>query len=234
MKKKAFLIVLAHPDDETLIGGTIATLAERNIPLQIVYATSGDAGDDATGNNLSGKKLAAIRENELRAALQILGMKNPPALLKFNDGSLKNHTTDLQKIISDLFDEYKPTDVISFGPDGVTGHLDHITVGAAAEFIFDKKDFVKNLFHIAVSETKAEIYNSVAKNYLAENPVCKSAVNIKINVEQFFKKQISAAEAHKTQFTENDIEAIKMLFSKAPYEEYIIARSREKSTRGIL
>ncbi len=82
------------------------------------------------------------------------------------------------------------------------------------------------LLHIAVSETRTKIYNSVAENYLVENAVSDKAINLKIDVEKHNDKRLSAAITYKTQFTENDCNAIGELIKKAPYEEFIIARKR--------
>ena len=220
------LAVIAHPDDETLFSGTIALLADNNIPTQIVYATSGDGGGDATGQNLSGDALAVVREDETRDSLKILGLETPPIFLKYHDGELKNKIESLRNKISNLFDIFKPTIVITFGPDGMSGHSDHIAIGSATDYIFDRKDFVETLLHIAISETRTQIYNSVAENYLVENAVNDSAVNLKIDVEKYIEKRLKAATAYKTQFTENDCNAIGALIKKASYEEFIIARSR--------
>ena len=220
------LAVIAHPDDETLFSGTIALLADNNIPTHIVYATSGNGGRDVSGQNLSGNTLAAVREIEAQDSLKILDTKIPPLFLKYNDGELKNKIESLRNKISELFDEIKPTIVITFGPDGMSGHLDHIAVGAVTDYIFDRKDFVETLLHIAVSETRAQVYNSVAENYIVEHAVNNKAVNLKVDVAEYEKKRLQAITAYKTQFDKNDCKAIENLISKAPYEEFIIARNR--------
>ena len=220
------LAVIAHPDDETLFSGTIALLADKNIPIHIVYATSGDAGADASGRNLNGKALAAVREIETQDSLKILNAKISPIFLKYNDGKLKNEIESLRNKISDLFDEIKPTIVITFGPDGMSGHPDHIIIGAVTDYIFDRKDFVKTLLHIAVSETRAQIYNSIAEVYIVEHAVNNKAVNLKVDVAEYEKKRLQALTEYKTQFAENDCKAFGALISKAPYEEFIIARNR--------
>jgi len=220
------LAVIAHPDDETLFSGTIALLADKNIPIHIVYATSGDAGADASGRNLSGNELAAVREIEAQESLKILDTKILPIFLKYNDGKLKNEIESLRNKISELFDEIKPTIVITFGPDGMSGHPDHITIGAVTDYIFDSKDFVETLLHIAVSETRTKIYNSVAENYIVEHAVNDCAVNLKVDVAEYEKKRLQAITAYKTQFDKNDCNAIENLISKAPYVEFIIARNR--------
>ena len=224
--KNIILAVIAHPDDETLFSGIIALLTDKNIPIHIVYATSGNGGGDASGRNLSGNALAVVREDETRNSLKIIGLKTPPIFLKYNDGELKNKIESLRNNISSLFDEIKPNIVITFGPDGMSGHPDHITIGAVTDYIFDRKYFVDTLLHIAVSETRAQIYNSAAENYIVEHAVNDSAINLKVDVEKYNEKKLLAATAYKTQFTENDCKAIGNLISKAPYEEFIITRER--------
>jgi LmbE family N-acetylglucosaminyl deacetylase len=38
------LVVVKHPDDETLIIGTLAKLVARGYPVTVTYVTSGDDG----------------------------------------------------------------------------------------------------------------------------------------------------------------------------------------------
>ena len=228
MKKNPNIIlaVIAHPDDETLFSGTIALLADKNIPIHIVYATSGNGGGDRSGRNLCGNELASVREIETQDSLKILDTKIPPIFLKYNDGELKNKIGSLRNKIENLFNEINPNIVITFGPDGMSGHPDHIAIGAVTDYIFDRKDYVETLLHIAVSETRAKIYNSVAENYIVEHAVNDSAVNLKIDVEKYNEKKIKAAETYITQFDKNDCKAIEILVSKTPFEEFIIARNR--------
>lgn len=55
---KTVLVVFAHPDDETWISGTLAKLASSGLKVIPLYVTSGDAGSDYSGANLSGLALA--------------------------------------------------------------------------------------------------------------------------------------------------------------------------------
>ena len=42
-------VVLAHPDDETILSGTLSMLTEKGFDITMVYVTSGDDGPDETG-----------------------------------------------------------------------------------------------------------------------------------------------------------------------------------------
>lgn|GEM_PF-1684680 len=39
-------VVLAHPDDETIISGTLAMLASKGCSIKVIYVTSGGEGPD--------------------------------------------------------------------------------------------------------------------------------------------------------------------------------------------
>jgi LmbE family N-acetylglucosaminyl deacetylase len=123
------LAVWAHPDDESfLAGGFLAEVARRGGRVVNVAATSGEHGtDDPVGNPPA--VLAERRERELRAALSELGAE-PPVSLGFGDGSCELVPGSLgADIVGDVIDRVDPDVVLSFGPDGVTGHPDHQAVG---------------------------------------------------------------------------------------------------------
>ncbi|HEX9000253.1 MAG TPA: PIG-L family deacetylase, partial [Blastocatellia bacterium] len=71
----ALLAVLAHPDDESLVaGGTLAKYAAEGWHTALLCATRGDWGpisDDALADY---SNLGEVRERELRAACQVLGV----------------------------------------------------------------------------------------------------------------------------------------------------------------
>jgi len=54
------VVVFAHPDDETIISGTLAMLATKGCDISVVYVTSGDDGPDETGQSLHGESLADV------------------------------------------------------------------------------------------------------------------------------------------------------------------------------
>jgi LmbE family N-acetylglucosaminyl deacetylase len=69
---------MAHPDDETLISGSLAKPVDRGYDVIIIFVTSGDDGHDVSGQNLSGLQLAEIREQEADKSLQAIDKLHPP------------------------------------------------------------------------------------------------------------------------------------------------------------
>ncbi len=64
------LTLMAHPDDaELLCGGTLALLAQQGWSVHVATATAGDCGSSTLGPD----EIAAIRRQEARSAVAILG-----------------------------------------------------------------------------------------------------------------------------------------------------------------
>jgi len=126
---KSLLAVFAHPDDESFgCGGTLAKYAELGCRVHLVTATRGEAGEIAEGVRASKAGLAETREAELRCACAALGIA-PPHLLGYIDGQLTIvHQGQAVARLVRLIRELRPQVVLSFGPDGVYGHYDHIAV----------------------------------------------------------------------------------------------------------
>ena len=126
-EKLTLLGIFAHPDDEAFgTGGTLTKYAAEGVDVHLITATRGDAGQIATGVAATTETLGQVREQELRNACQVYGI-NPPHLLNYPDGQLTiiNQQEAVCQIVG-LIRTLQPQVVISFGPDGVYGHYDHI------------------------------------------------------------------------------------------------------------
>lgn len=128
------LAVLAHPDDESLgVGGTLAKYAAEGIAVSLVTATRGDAGRfrghrPGSPEHPGADALAAIREAELRAAADALGVSSV-TLLDYRDGQLdRAESRDVIARIATEIRRLQPDVVITFGPDGAYGHPDHVAI----------------------------------------------------------------------------------------------------------
>lgn len=76
LSQRRLLTVLAHPDDESFgMGGTLARYADEGADVHVAIATDGVAGSVADGYEHTLQELAAVRMNELQAAVDVLGTK---------------------------------------------------------------------------------------------------------------------------------------------------------------
>lgn len=127
MQPETVLVILAHPDDESLAcGGTLARLADTGARVVLFSATQGERGgptgpvrDDALGR---------IRVSELMAAARTLGISNV-ILTDHPDGELRwGRVPELHAEIVTAVRRFKPCFIITFGADGLYWHPDHIGV----------------------------------------------------------------------------------------------------------
>ena len=89
------LVLVAHPDDETLgAGGLIATAATAGADVQVLIATDGEASHPDSPTHTSAQ-LAELRRAEARDALRALAPRAEVTFLGLPDGRLTEHATAL-------------------------------------------------------------------------------------------------------------------------------------------
>jgi len=122
------LMIWAHPDDETyLVGGLSALLADAGQRVVCVTATRGEAGV-STAAAEQVERLAQVRTAELEVALRILGVTEHHWLDYPDGGCADLDPGEPADRIAALVRVVRPDTVITFGPDGFTGHPDHRAV----------------------------------------------------------------------------------------------------------
>jgi LmbE family N-acetylglucosaminyl deacetylase len=120
--------VWAHPDDESyLTAGLMATAVREGRRVVCVTATRGEAGSQDE-QRWPSATIAEVRTKELAAALAILGVTEHHWL-----GYIDGHCHEVDEAegtakVRHLIEDVQPDTVVTFGPDGDTGHLDHIAV----------------------------------------------------------------------------------------------------------
>jgi LmbE family N-acetylglucosaminyl deacetylase len=124
--------VFAHPDDETLCaGGTLAKYASDGADVRVVSLTKGGAGQIRDASAATRSTLTTARAKELDAAGHELGLTETRCL-DYVDGELAEvDSRALLRLAADLLIELQPDLVITFAPDGFSGHPDHVAVGSA-------------------------------------------------------------------------------------------------------
>ena len=124
--------VFAHPDDEVFCaGGTLARWTALGGEAMVLCATRGEAGQIQDPTAATRATLGAVRENELRAACARLGVRWVECL-DYQDGSLEEAgALTLAGDVAERIRQFEPDVVVTFGPDGASGHPDHIAIGGA-------------------------------------------------------------------------------------------------------
>lgn len=135
-------LVVAHPDDDAFgWAGTVALHAtDPDFRFVLIHATDGGAGDIREGFPATRQTLGAIRRGECAAAWRAVGrLPDRHEWLGYPDGQVDaTPRAELTNQIAAVLAQEAPDVVGTFGPDGITGHPDHIAVGAATDAAFTR------------------------------------------------------------------------------------------------
>jgi len=151
------LTVWAHPDDETyLSGGLCAALTDQGARVVCVTATRGEAGgptDDVEART----RLAEVRTQELEDALELLGVREHE-WLDYPDGgcALVDPAVAVARLI-EVVDLVRPDTVVTFGPEGHTGHPDHSTVSRWVDEAVRGSTGAPRILHAVATEEEMAI-----------------------------------------------------------------------------
>jgi N-acetyl-1-D-myo-inositol-2-amino-2-deoxy-alpha-D-glucopyranoside deacetylase len=138
---RTLVAVLAHPDDEGPAGPVLARYAREGVQVHLIVVSNGQQGTGANPEFLrsesitAGDALGNMRAEEARCSATALGA-NPPILLGFPDGKLGDFISDRTLVyrmtdrIAAEIQRLHPDALITWGPEGGTGHPDHRIVSA--------------------------------------------------------------------------------------------------------
>lgn len=215
--RRRLCAVFAHPDDESFgPAGTLARYADEGVEITLVTATSGEAGEVRNASAADGD-LAALRERELHEAMNVLGVRHI-RLLHLPDGGLSERMDTLYEAVVAALREIRPQVVITEDIQGITGHPDHLAVTQTVVRAFDDlKDGgpLKLYEHV--------LPRSAARAGLFSTP--DDYITTRLNVEPWRSRIIAALAAHRSQVSEEFLEARKA--GPGPWiNHYVCVRSR--------
>ncbi len=149
MNQQVLLAVFAHPDDETFsVGGTLSRYAQEGAQVTLVCATRGEVGEIADPALATPETLGQVREAELECAAKSMGVKQL-LFLDYRDSGMAGtpENGDPRAFVNAPADEVvkrlvriirrlRPQVMVTFGPDGIYGHPDHVTIHRRATEAF--------------------------------------------------------------------------------------------------
>ncbi len=183
-----------------------------------MIATKGELGVNKHANIPAGDSLAITRAGEAACTCAQLGIQ-PPVLLGLGDGSLAKDFTGrpLRIKLDSIFRSYQPDIVITWGPDGGYGHMDHRTVHNVVTELFQSGEYEKpvQLYYTGIptvfwKETPA--FKTTVKGMFDNwKPVNKKYLTVRIRYnEKEFKKAIAAMYCHWSQFPREHMDDISL------------------------
>ncbi len=123
------LLVFAHPDDEAFFtAGTVAGHVATGGEAALVSATRGEMGSQPVPPLYPREELGRYRSAELRAACRIMGVSRL-TFLGYLDGALAQaDPAEAASRIARVLARYRPDAIVTFGPEGIYGHPDHVAI----------------------------------------------------------------------------------------------------------
>ena len=136
------LACFAHPDDEAFpVGAAIAAHASRGVDCPPGHRHSGRGGRNPPGRRSATRAtIGSVRRSELAASAQTLGIASHD-VLNYRDSGMAGTPPNQHPqayinagddpIVERLIQEirsFRPQVVLTFGPDGLYGHPDHIAI----------------------------------------------------------------------------------------------------------
>jgi LmbE family N-acetylglucosaminyl deacetylase len=223
MDERRLLCVLAHPDDESLgLGGTLAKYAAEGVATFVVTATRGEGGwPRSPAEHPGSEALAVLREAELRAAAATLGVREVE-VLGYPDGRLSD--VPLPEMVASLvvhIRRVRPQVVVTFPPDGITGHPDHIAIAqntlaavvAASDPTFGvgAAHRVTKLYYLVASQEAIDdaeqIFGSMAMEVDGQRRIApawpKWAITTRVDATACWRQAWQAVACHETQLIDS-------------------------------
>ncbi len=194
------LLVFAHPDDESSsVAGTTLKYTQRGISVDLICATRGEKGTrlDVPPD----VDTATAREAGLRVAAGIMGIRDI-YLLGYVDGDLeKADAGEVTNRIMDIMRKVQPEVVITFGPDGISGHPDHKAISrattAAFEMLTESGSGPRKLYYVTIPESTLTEIENEDFDIVKTRP--DDEVTTTINIAGYLDTKLRALEAHGSQ-----------------------------------
>jgi LmbE family N-acetylglucosaminyl deacetylase len=214
--------VFAHPDDDTYgVAGSLALHAGPGLEVTAIMTTSGEAGLIADATLATRETLGGVREGEDRRAWRALGIEPALHFLRRPDGGVAAlPREDLVAEFVAILQEARPDVVITFGPDGVTAHADHVAVGAAATAAFHAARAAgaggfHRLLHVGIPASSIERLNELLRQRgltpidptqeFQPRGVPDETIGVMVDCTDAYERKLQALRCHRTQAELEDV-----------------------------
>ena len=215
---KRLAMVFGHPDDDSFgVAGTIA-LHRDDIEVLCVLATSGEAGMIADPSLATRENLGEVREEESRASYRALGVQPEQHFLRYPDGGLKDLDPEpIVEHVVELLVAFRPDVVVTFGPEGVTKHEDHMFMSRVGTEAFHRArekagGGFQRLYHVGIPASRIDAFREMQRQ-MGQEPfdpdapfqprgVPDETITVWVDSSSVWELKHEALLAHATQMAE--------------------------------
>jgi LmbE family N-acetylglucosaminyl deacetylase len=202
--------VWAHPDDEAyLSAGLMARAAEEGWRVVVATATRGEQGADDPAA-MPPDRLAVMRERELADSLAALGVSEHRWLRSSRtlvDGALADVPSEEgRRAVARLLAEVAPDLVVTFGPDGLTGHSDHRAVSRWTRAAWQRDGARADLWYAGLTHSFLDRWGGLCSElgvWMADGPPEPvdpgGLAHVQLCAGPLLARKFAALQAHRSQ-----------------------------------
>jgi LmbE family N-acetylglucosaminyl deacetylase len=211
---KTLVAVFAHGDDEGAAAPILARYAREGVQVYMIIATDGAQGGAHTSIP-RGPELARVRSEEARCAADALGI-HAPILLGFPDAQLGSYMEDPMRLfqltarMQEELQRLRPDAVITWGPDGATGHPDHRLVSSVVTQLVraGAPGVPERLFYVSLPVEGFRVMNPARGEPPFLIPLAKYfSTRVPFSAADFEASRRSMA-CHKTQYSDDIVHRV--------------------------
>ena len=221
---KRLAAVFPHPDDDTwMLAGTYL-LGGDDLELTVVVLTSGEAGMIADPSLATRENLGEVREAEELASLAAAGQSDATVhFLRYPDGGVPDaDREELVDRLAAILSQARPDVVVTFGPEGITQHVDHVACSqATTEAFYRARELVgaggpvdapgeplRRLYYTGVTESElAEFYAAMRAHGQELDPdapfmpkaIPDHTLTVRVNTSSVASGKLASLMEHATQ-----------------------------------
>jgi LmbE family N-acetylglucosaminyl deacetylase len=218
---RTLVAVFAHADDEGAAAPILARYAREGVQVHLIIATDGAQGGAHT-HIPRGPELARVRGDEAQCAADALGI-DPPILLWFPDAQLRSYIEDPTRLfqltarVQGELQRLGPDVVITWGPDGATGHPDHRIVSSVVTQLVraGAPGVPERLFYVSLPAEGFRVMNPARGEPPFLIPLAKYySARVPFSTADFEASRRSMA-CHKTQYSDDVVQRVSDGMSEA-------------------
>jgi LmbE family N-acetylglucosaminyl deacetylase len=217
--KHSLLAIFGHPDDESGVGPMLARYAAEGHDVWLVSITSGQRGFRAHFNMPIGDELGRVREEELRCSARALGI-HEPFLLGYQDQGIAPSSVaeEVAGKLRDIIAQTRADVLLSWGPDGITGHIDHRMSSALASCVFQQQAALaykpRKLYFLAFPESLFLANPDPLDRKRHFLTVSDEFVTTVIDTREYLDVGLKAMQCHKSQWRPERMAQVHQMYTR--------------------
>jgi LmbE family N-acetylglucosaminyl deacetylase len=199
------LAVFSHPDDETVVAPLLAKSAREGHSVHLLTLTAGEKGIREHAKIPAGEALASVRAQELACSAAALGITGH-TLLRFPDQgfSAESKSPIWKDAVSEIraaIGRFRPDVIVTWGPEGGTGHPDHRVTNSLVVQAFQQRSLLSHQPRKLYYGAFVEPASTRADDWASETRVSREFITTDVDCSEYVEAAQRSIECYRSQWT---------------------------------